>query len=212
MLIGVPCLNDRDRYGSYRDESVAAAVKSIVKFGGDVAYEVFVTPNTHNPELVGVVECDNVVVEKFLSGGYDYLWMVELDTIVPSFAFEKLVNLNVDVALGYYPSHGDFNRLIAGWVGEDAKIYYLPRFALKGMVLRGWVFAGSGCMLVKRRVFLSGLRFKYVRWAGPDIVFSFEALKAGFKFALHGDVECAHLPEWPLPQNVLDVGCGEVAA
>jgi len=48
--------------------------------------------------------------------------------------------------------------------------------------------------------------------AGPDIVFSFEALKAGFKFALHGDVECAHLPEWPFPKNVLDVGCGEVAA
>ena len=48
-------------------------------------------------------------------------------------------------------------------------------------------------------------------WAGPDIVFSFEALKAGFKFALHGDVECAHLPEWPFPKNAVDVGCGEVA-
>ena len=118
----------------------------------DVAYEVFVTPSTHNVELPSIIECDNRVVEKFLGGNYDFLWMVELDTVVPSFAFEKLVNLNVDVALGYYPCHRDFNRLIAGWVGEDAKIYYLPRFALKGQVLRGWVFAGTGCMLVKRRV------------------------------------------------------------
>jgi len=107
--------------------------------------------------------------------------MVELDTIVPHGAFQKLLDLNVDIALGYYPSHRDFNRLIAGWIGEDGRVYYLPRFALKGQILRGWVFAGTGCMLVKRRVFeVGGLRFKYrPEVGGPDILFMFEALKRG---------------------------------
>jgi len=174
--------------------SIGAAEKSI----GDVAHDVFVTPNTHNVELAGIVDCDNKIIQKLLSEDWDYLWMVELDTIVPQDAFRKLFDLNVDIALGFYPSHKDYNRLIAGWIGEDGRVYYLPRFALKGQVLRGWVFAGTGCILIKRRVFEDGLRFRLVRWAGPDIDFSYEAWKAGFTGALHGDVECGHLPEWPL--------------
>lgn len=169
---------------------------------GDVDHSIYVTPNSREIEINGIVECDNDIVKYFLSKDFSHLWIVELDTVVPKYAFKKLFDLDVDIALGYYPSHRDYNRLIAGWVGEDAKIYYLPRTAVKGQILRGWVFAGTGCMLVKRRVFESGIRFRYnPDVGGPDVCFMFDSLRRGFTAALHGDVECGHLPEWPLTED-----------
>jgi len=170
---------------------------------GDVEHGVYVSPNSTAIEVNGIVECDNNIISYFLSKDFTHLWMVELDTVVPKDAFSKLFGLDVDIALGFYPSHRDFNRLIAGWIGEDAKVYYLPRFALKGQILRGWVFAGTGCMLVKRRVFENGgVRFKYSPdVGGPDVTFMFDSLRRGFSAALHGDVKCGHLPEWPLKEG-----------
>jgi SAM-dependent methyltransferase len=215
VLIGVPCLRENDRYASYREDILHYIEASI----GNVPHEVFVTGPTQAIELVGIVEAGNVIVDKFLSGDYDYLWQVELDVQVPEDAFQKLLDLNVDVACGYVRRHGE-PGLICGYLDENMRVWYLPENAVKGQILSGWVMAGTSCLLIKRRVFEAGIRFRYVRGVSPDIVFMFDLQSAGFTAKVHGDVLCGHLPQWPLTTNmpldarrkpsfdVLDVGCG----
>jgi len=42
------------------------------------------------------------------------------------------------------------------------------------------------------------MRFRYERGVGEDILFMFDAQRAGFEARVHGGVLCGHLPEWPL--------------
>jgi hypothetical protein len=164
---------------------------------GAVEHEVFVTPSTHKPSWEGLVDRQNVIVDKFLSGGYDYLWHVELDVQVPRDTFEKLFALDVDVACGYVRRHNG-EGLILGFLDENMRVWYLPLNAVKGNILSGWVMAGTSCLLIKRRVFEGGVRFKHAPNVTPDILFMFMVQRLGFVAKVHGDVLCGHLPEFPL--------------
>jgi len=206
VLLGVPSLRDNDRYHGY----LASALERIEAALSGVNHDVFVTGPTQQIELAGVVEADNVLVDKFLAGDYDYLWMVELDVQVPSDSFEKLLGLGVDIACGYARRHSG-EGLICGFLDENMRVWYLPLNAVEGKILSGWVMAGTSCVLISRRVFEGGIRFRYVRGVSSDIVFMFDAQRSGFSAKVHGDVLCGHLPEWPIESlrpNVLDVGCG----
>ncbi len=149
-----------------------------------------------------------------MQGNYDYLWQVELDVEVPIQSFQLLKNLDVDIACGYVRRHNG-DGLIVGFLDENMRVWYLPENALRGSILTGWVMAGTSCILFKRRVFENGLRFRYLRGVTPDIVFMFDAQRAGFQAKVHGDVLCGHLPEFPLEKivmpGILDVGCGHKA-
>jgi len=122
------------------------------------------------------------------------------------------------MAQGYVCGHEDSNRLICGYMDENKKVWYLPRNAVVGMVLSGWVFAGLSCTLIKRRVFEAGIRFRLEPGIGEDILFLYDVQSKGFIAKVHGGVECGHLPEWPLTMGIqkhacrnfkiLDVGCG----
>jgi hypothetical protein len=152
-----------------------------------------------------------------LREGFDYLWIMQADVQVPADAFEKLFGLGVDVAQGVVPRHDDPKALICGFMDEDKKVWYLPRQAVQGQILSGWVFAGGSCTLIKRRVLEAGIRFRCERGVGEDVLFMFDVQKAGFVAKVDGRVICGHLPEWPLGSvsasmppsyGILDVGCG----
>jgi len=176
-----------------------------------IKYEVFVTPAQGKKDLPGVVDAQNLLVERALGGGFDYLWIVQADVEVPLGSFEKLFGLDVDVAQGVVPRHDDEQALICGFLDEKAKVWYLPRNAVEGMVLSGWVFAGLSCTLIARRVLEAGIRFQYQSGVGEDVLFMYDAQRAGFIAKVDGRVLCGHLPEWPLipyGPKLLDVGCG----
>jgi hypothetical protein len=162
-----------------------------------VDFEVFVTPPTSKPSWEGFVECQNLIVDRFLSGDFTYLWLVELDVQVPTDSFEKLLALDVDIACGYVRRHSG-DGLILGFLDEDMRVWYLPLNAVRGNILSGWVMAGTSCILIRRCVFESGYRFKYKSNVTPDILFMFEVQRIGFAAKVHGDVLCGHLPEFPL--------------
>jgi ubiquinone/menaquinone biosynthesis C-methylase UbiE len=183
-----------------------------------VPHEVFITPAQSKAGIEGIVEASNLLIERALVGKFDYLWLVQGDVEVPVNAFRSLFSLDVDVAQGVVRRH-DGDGLICGFMDEKAKVWYLPRGAIEGQVLSGWVFAGLSCTLIRRRVLEAGIRFRYERGVGEDILFMFEVQKAGFVAKVHGDVLCGHLPEFPLATytpgqarrhayDVLDVGCG----
>jgi hypothetical protein len=162
-----------------------------------VAHEIFVTPPSSKPGWEGLVECQNLIVDRFLSGGFTHLWHVELDVQVPPESFEKLLALDVDIACGYVRRHSG-DGLILGFLDESMRVWYLPLNAVEGNILAGWVMAGTSCVLIGRWVFESGYRFKYKSSVTPDILFMFQVQRLGFVAKVHGDVLCGHLPEWPL--------------
>ena len=207
MLCGVPRLNERDRFSVFQ-MSVLSHVEAAL---AGVDHEVFVSAPTQAKDLPGIVEAQNALVQRALAGGFSHLWLVQADVEVPADAFAKLSRLGVDVAQGVVPRHDDRMALIAGFLDERAKVWYLPRNAVEGMVLSGWVFAGLSCTLISRRVLEAGIRFRYERGVGEDILFLFDVQRAGFRAKVDGGVLCGHLPEWPLEPfrpKLLDVGCG----
>ena len=170
-----------------------------------VDHEVFVTPPASKLPWAGLVECQNFIVEKFLSGNYSHLWLVELDVQVPSGSFWKLVGLNVDIACGFVRRHNG-QGLILGFLDENMTVWYRPLNAVEGKILSGWVMAGTSCLLIKRCVFAGGYRFKFDPSVTPDILFMFQAQRMGFAAKVHGDVLCGHLPEFPLTEAGVDAG------
>ena len=163
-----------------------------------VDYSVLLSPPQHKPGIEGVVDAQNSLIESCLAGGFDFLWVVQADVQVPEDAFEKLSGLSVDVALGVVPRHDDSQALIAGFMDEKAKVWYLPRNAVQGQILTGWVFAGMSCTLIRRRVLEVGIRFRYESGVGEDILFMYDVHVAGFSAKVHGGVLCGHLPEYPI--------------
>ena len=168
-----------------------------------VDHEVFVTPPQHEKDLLGIVDAQNLLVERALKGGFDDLWIVQADVEVPSGSFERLFRLDVDVAQGIVPRHDDQNALICGFMDGNKKVWYLPKSAVEGKILNGqgldsWVFAGMSCTLIRRRVLETGIRFKCQPGLGEDILFLFEVQSRGFVAKVHGGVLCGHLPEWGL--------------
>ena len=163
-----------------------------------VDHEVFVSPPSTKLAWAGLVECQNLIVEKFLSGDYSHLWLMELDVQVPPSSFQKLLDLNVDVACGFVRRHNG-QGLILGFLDENMTVWYLPLNAVEGKILSGWVMAGTSCVLIKRCVFAGGYRFKFDPSVTPDILFMFQVQRMGFVAKIHGDVLCGHLPEFPLP-------------
>lgn len=216
VVVGIPSLADNDRFRGYREEVLSHVEAALV----GVDHEVFVTPARETRGLPGIVEAQNLLVDRCLEGGFDFLWLVQADVEVPKDSFQLLASLDVDVAQGFVCRHDDRDLLICGFLDEARKVWYLPKSAVKGMILCGWVFAGLSCTLIKRRVLEDGIRFKYQAGIGEDVLFMFDVQSAGFTAKVDGRVFCGHLPEWPLSSlsavaapsfRLLDVGCGHRA-
>ena len=85
-------------------------------------------------------------------------------------------------------------------------VWYLPLNALQGKILSGGVMAGTSCILIKRRIFARGYRFKFDPCVTPDILFMYQVQRMGFVAKVQGDVLCGHMPEFPLAEADVDMG------
>jgi len=207
VLVGVPCPKD-DKYRGWASEVVAAAEASLTEAGVD--FETYVTPCLTGERWKSVVDAYDLIFDRFLAGHYEYLWICEADNPPPREAFRKLHSLDVDLASGFYRFHvGGHRKVIVGFLEGLDRRYIKYRCPMRpdqviGNILEGWVCAGTGCLLIKRRVVESGLR---VKWQPPertgfDVIFLWEACMRGFTTMVHGGVECGHLPEHPLTVSV----------
>ncbi len=162
----------------------------------------------------------NVVVADFqelsdrvINEGFDYLWIVEADVVVPENALSHLLSCNVDVSAGIMPFHfyEQNNRrfevhkdmMITGFVlpdkdGKptfDIQVLYLKD--IKDKLLVGSrehpIFNGTGCILIKRSV------LEKIRWhwdnkvSGFDVYFWKEVQEQNFSAVTDGFVLCEHL-------------------
>lgn len=149
----------------------------------------------------------NYLIDRFIRSDATHLWIVDGDNQPPPDALCKLIKLNVDIASGVYPKHGDKDSLLFGEVPnlKSKRITYTPWHLkdVRGKVMgeNMAVAGGNGCMLIKRRVLLQHhqqvppLRFS-TEGGGSDLVFWIEAQRIGYTARVHCGVVCSHLPEW----------------
>jgi hypothetical protein len=178
--------------------------------GQPYKYEIFETEN-ETPNYAA----HNILIERVLKEGWDYLWTVDADVVANVDAFALLMDdleNGADGAFGAYDNeiyrkHKDEIKgselykglLIAGRFKEHPIVPYafdsLYVKDIEGKVIADpRVFGGNGMSLFKRRIFETGLKQRFVPGGpGNDLVFQAEAWSAGFKLVLDGRVICEHL-------------------
>jgi len=146
----------------------------------------------------------NIIRQKVLDGGYDYLLILDQDVIPPKDVIEQLMKHDKDVVSALYFGHHDiggevtvmpfawvFSKELGDWNNTgyllDTEVWGAPQ-------LLQIAFAGMGCILIKRNV-LEKIEFRYSqemdawddRWLGVDVRAN------GFEFYLDNTVKCKHL-------------------
>lgn len=150
----------------------------------------------------------NEGIDYFMGTEADLLLILDADIQIPPRGIVSLLMQDVDIASGLYPNKKKPQKAVAGYFVGKKEVFY-DMIDVRGRILGAneRVFAGSGFMLIKRRVFkkyfkrIPPLRFRWRKdqgEPGSDILFHREAQELGFNVRLHGGVVCGHLPLSPL--------------
>ena len=225
ILPGIPWLRDHDEYESYYPKIVKCIKEQVTTATVMPPYRTPPYSGKFQPGkqnlLNAIMDRMNAIIDHYMTTNATHLWMVDGDVEPPPHALDTLLRLDVDIASGVYPFHNFLKRfdgdkpcraMMCGRMGNDPCGFFAPRdwAYLKDIILgeEEKVSGGSGCMLVKRRVFktynpqIPPLRFTRVgpdlQTCGADVSFWKKAQDAGFTGRLHGGVVCSHLPEYPL--------------
>ncbi|MCJ7559176.1 hypothetical protein MUO79_00980 [Candidatus Bathyarchaeota archaeon] len=159
-----------------------------------------------------VVDQFNRVACKVVAEGYDYVLIVESDVAPPPGALQKLVAADADVASAVVKYHRYSNQSLdelykdlvcAGYFLSENRLAPIHNASKNEVEGKTWTFktsplmlAGTGFILIKRRVFENGVRFIYnYNYASYDVFFWRDIRKAGFNAIIDGNILCEHLGE-----------------
>ncbi len=144
----------------------------------------------------------NILRQKALDEGYDYLLNVDQDIILPRNAIEVLLSHGKEIISGLY-----FNPIKRGdnlkmsptmWVsfsGDKSRMVPIKDDVALGSYMIEIASCGSGCLMIHRNV-LEKVKFRYDLNEGPgvdDVFFCADAKKAGFKIYADTAVKCIHM-------------------
>ncbi len=187
-------------YGdALRPETAASIVGQ--RWAGQVVWVVGRCNPHPPPDLRNVFEQYRQGREMALAGGYDALWTVEHDMVLPPDALQQLWDVNAPVAYGVYMlRHG--SNVLNAWecssgrnLGMSLSLYpeRLEQAKRQGVVEVSGV--GFGCTLIRRDV-LEQVAFRPDGKAkAPDIPFATDCLRAGIRQVAHFGVACGHVHE-----------------
>lgn len=172
---------------------------------GVVRPELFAALSTNHPELHRVTYFPaarpsqhnrGLIVKRALQEGYDWLLMIDSDT-VPLRDPLELVKMDLDVVS--CPCPQIYGKEIYWVVMDkvDGGFRQVPRNRRQGLIESDAV--GSACMLIKRRV-LEVVKAPFaIQWnsdaemaVGLDLSFCDKARAAGFRVWAHWDYLCSH--------------------
>ena len=163
--------------------------------------------------LNAITDRMNAVIDDFMKTDATHCLIVDADVELPPHALETLIRHDVDIASGVYPFHNfdHCKAMMFGRMGDNECGFFHPRDweYMRGEVMGGEysVSGGTGCILIKRRVFrryhpkILPLRFdKKEGKCGGDVYFWKRAQDMGFTARVDANVVCGHLPEWKLSE------------
>ena len=218
VLVGCPTSD----YKAYCIESYAKSVKSLSYKN----YDILLVDNSEKEDYFKrikklslpvikstyfegardrIVESRNILREKMLDGGYDYLLSLEQDVIPPREVIEKLIRHNEKVVSGLYLAvnlvkgkHVLRPLLWANFNHEKKIMYCLNKeYALKSNDFVEICACGLGCVLIHRSV-LKDIKFKYDPKSGDafdDVFFCRDVMEKGIKMFADLSVKCDHLTQ-----------------
>lgn len=146
--------------------------------------------------IVDLVEKHNRARAWVLQGGYDALFMVEADNILPYDALSRLVEIDTDVAYGLYCSrHGSHQWLAFSELNKTTgkSIERNRRWCAanwgKTIETKG---VGMGCTLIRRNV-LEAIDFRVDGSMADDWYFALDCQSKGFRQHHDLGVVCGHV-------------------
>lgn len=162
-------------------------------------------------EFVRGYDCSlsrNKIVKAGIEGGYDYIMMVDSDTVIPKDALVHMLDPAADIVIGCCPRKNTKTRMSALCTWEDnpeGKGFHHSltyddlqgeeRIALKG--------GGFACVLLRTEALnaLSYPYFKYVMYGNgsvlsEDYYFCQAAARAGLRIYADPRVKCGHLARY----------------
>lgn len=174
----------------------------IVKGKGGVPYTTGRDRVLHQRKGVSIAQAYNLIRDRFLDTGGDYLWIVEDDVIPPPDALPKLLSCfkeeDVGAAAGVvrvnYPEEG----VVMAWdlTSVSGGFQTVPKTEVGGEKPVEVGGASFGCIMIPARV-VSAVRFRtglgYTHH--QDITFSADLRRLGGRMLLDPRVECEHVPE-----------------
>lgn len=163
--------------------------------------------NPLTEHYVNLTAKHNRVRQMVLDGGFDALFLVEYDMILPQDALLRLVNLPFDVSYGLYCERHKLHRWLSFfYIDEFAGVSYSQD---EERAKAAWGMAcqtdgvGLGCTLIKRDV-LEQIEFRShpTNNVADDWLFALDVKKKGFTQGHDFGVKCGHITHtgdviWP---------------
>lgn len=136
-------------------------------------------------------------------GGYDYVLMLDSDTIIPPDALEIMLDAPVDICLGVCPRKNTTDKKTAMVKAETrgySACWHYPELPTERTRIKGGGFA---CALIRTYVF-TALDFPYFQYTtnadggtfSEDYYFCQQARMMGFDVWMDPRVRCGHLARY----------------
>ena len=143
----------------------------------------------------------NNIADWSVAGGYDYVLMIDSDTIVPKDALKNLLDPQVDIVMGCCQKKNTKNKEYPLCRVQSPELRpCLTADDLQGTERIGIQVGGFACALVKTEVFtyMNYPYFKYVEYEdrkilSEDYYFCLEAIGRGYEIWADPRVKCGHL-------------------
>ena len=142
----------------------------------------------------------NVIVEKTLEGGYDYVLMIDSDTLVPEDTIERFLDSPVDICFGVCPKKNTTEKktnVFKLGAPNFSDAYTYDELTTKRIEAKG---VGAACAFIHSSVFkrLEYPWFNYVSYdnktfLSEDLFFCDKARKKGYIIWADTRVRCGHL-------------------
>jgi len=179
-------------------------------------------PTTEEQNLKRLVSSRNIILNHALKNNYEFVLMMDSDTIPPKDIIEELLAQKKDIVSGicynYFRSSGQKKLLPCAWApiteSEFEKMKKQVQFPpmikshrdLRRHITREEVDSGKligviqpcgGCLLISKKVF-EKIRYGILPtpegvFTSDDIYFATKAHEAGFKMYCHPKIKCDHL-------------------
>lgn len=147
----------------------------------------------------------NYCVEQFLATDDTHLFFLDDDVVPPPDALEKLLDADVDVISGLYPSQwmdAETGKMLTrnnvfSEIRKDGEL-----IEAKGKGVGKIMSCGGGCLLIKRHVVADKVKAPWFQFhfnekglmdVGEDVDFGKKLKAAGVELHAHFDVQCQHV-------------------
>lgn len=145
----------------------------------------------------------NIIAEKAQADGYDYVLMVDSDTIIPPDTLELMLDTDVDICLGVCPRKNTKEKKTAMIKMTDmgySDSWLYPELPEDKTEVKGGGFA---CALVRTKVF-TAMDYPYFQYVtrqdrssfSEDYYFCQNARLYGYQVIMDPRVKCGHLARY----------------